>query len=413
MSHLTGVTRQSGLAHRTRREPPSGEPSRNARLLERAGYVHKLMAGVYSFLPLGVRVLRNVEAIIREEMAAIGAQEVLMPALHPLSNWERTGRDGMDVLFRTKSGGTDAVLGPSAEEVVTPLIATQVASYRDLPVAAFQIQNKFRDEPRPKSGLLRGREFGMKDMYSFHLDAAGLEAFYERVREAYVRVFERCGLGDVTYYAYASGGDFCEFSHEFQAVTPYGEDTVYLDREAGTGLNKEIIDRYTDEEIAALEPVRAIEIGNIFKLDTRFSEAFGFTLADEHGVERPLHMGCYGIGTTRLVGAIAEILSTDDAMTWPVNVAPYHCHVVPLGEAQNEDASRVADAIAATGRTVLLDDRAARPGAKLADADLIGLPYRVVIGPRTAAEGLAEYADRVTGKTAAVAFADVPAIVAG
>ncbi|WP_285663189.1 aminoacyl--tRNA ligase-related protein [Actinorhabdospora filicis] len=412
MAHLPDVTRQSTLAHRTRREPPAGEPSRNARLLERAGYVGKLMAGVYSYLPLGLRVLRNVEGIIREEMNSVGGQEVLMPALHPLANWETTGRQDMDILFRTKSGSADAVLGPTHEEVVTPLLATQVASYKDLPASVFQIQNKFRNEARPKSGLLRGREFGMKDMYSFHLSEADLEEYYERVAEAYRCVFERCGLGAVTHYTYASGGAFSEFSHEFQAVTPYGEDTIYLDHGKGIALNKEIIDRYPADEIAAMEQVTAIEVGNIFKLGTRFADAFGFRLPDASGVPQSIHMGCYGIGTTRLVGAIAEILSTDDAMVWPENVAPYHCHVVPMDAGRLELAESAAQALAAAGHSVLLDDRAVRAGAKLADADLIGLPHRVVIGARTAAEGLVEYTNRVSGRTVKVPVAELAAATA-
>ncbi|MEV0646574.1 aminoacyl--tRNA ligase-related protein [Phytomonospora sp. NPDC050363] len=408
MTRSQGVTRQSTLAHRTRREPPAGEPSRNARILERAGYVDKLMAGVYSFLPLGLRVLRNIEDIVRDEMTAVGGNEVLMPALHPIAAWEATGRQDMPILFRT--GGDTAVLGPTHEEVVTPLMAAQVASYKDLPTAVFQIQNKFRDEARPKSGLLRGREFGMKDMYSFHLSGADLETYYEQVADAYRRVFARCGLGEVTHYTYASGGDFCEFSHEFQAVTPHGEDTVYLDHGKGTAINKEILDRYTPEEIAELEPVRAIEVGNIFKLGTRFADAVGFRLPDATGVPQRIHMGCYGIGTTRLVGAIAEILSTDDAMVWPAGVAPYAVHVIPLSAQQHQRAEEVAAALHRRGHTVLLDDRPARAGAKLADADLIGIPHRAVVGARTE-EGRVEHSDRLADVTRTVPVAELAQLV--
>ena len=401
--------RLSELATKTQKQTSDSDVSRNAQFLTRAGYVGRLMAGVYSFLPLGMRVLNNIENIIREEMNSIGGQEILMPALQPKDIWEKTGRwDKVDILFKLKGAGDrDLALGPTHEEVVTPLMAGFIQSYRDLPKAVYQIQTKFRNEARAKSGLLRGREFRMKDLYSFHASQGDLDAFYEQATAAYHRIFKRCGLGGITLLTYASGGIFSRYSHEFQTVTPYGEDVIYRVPGTEIAINKEIIDDqdvlkelipgYKPGDEKNLEEVKAIEVGNIFKLGTRFAESFsaGFTAAD--GTQIFPVMGCYGIGPSRVMGTIAECLSDEDGLVWPEQVAPYHIHLVSLvNEAADiEKCEKIYKQLCAEGVSVLYDDRDARAGEKLADADLIGLPHRVILGKKTLATGSFEWKKRI------------------
>lgn len=405
--------RMSQLYTRTLKEASEADPSRNARLLLRAGYVSRLMAGVYSFQPLGLRVLRNIEQIIREEMDAIGGQEVLMPALHPKESWETTQRwDKVDVLFKLKGAGErDLCLGPTHEEVVTPLVTQYVRSYRDLPQAAYQIQTKFRNEARAKSGLLRGREFRMKDMYSFHASEADLDAFYEKAAAAYARVYQRVGLGAITLKTFASGGMFSRYSHEYQSVTEYGEDTIYRVPGSDLAINREIIDDaealagiipgYKKGDEAGYEQVRAIEVGNIFKLSTRFPDDFGATYMDADGKPQKIWMGCYGIGPSRVMGAIAEVLSDDKGLVWPEAVAPFAVHLVALGReaADHDRADALYRQLTAAGFTVLYDDRqGVQAGEKFADADLLGLPHRVLISPKTSAQNSVEYKPRQAEK---------------
>ena len=409
--------RLSQLFTRTSKEASKSEVSRNAQMLMRAGYVSKLMAGVYQFLPLGLRVLNRIENIIREEMNAIGGQEILMPSIHPRENWEKTGRwDSVDVLYRLASGeknknfDLDIALAPTHEESVTPLVASFVQSYRDLPVAVYQVQTKFRNEARPKAGLLRGREFRMKDMYSFHADQADLDAFYERSMQAYMNVYERCGLGDTTLITYASGGMFSKYSHEFQTISPYGEDIVYRVPGTKLAINKEVVDDksalaeiipgYQPGDEAKLEEHKAIEVGNIFKLGTRFSDAFNVQFADREGnLQKPV-MGCYGIGPSRLVGTIAESLSDDHGLVWPESVAPFRVGVINLKQG-NEQTDRVCEDIYArltkAGVDTLYDDRIESAGAKFADMDLIGLPWQIVVGPRGVEKGVVEIKNRQSG----------------
>ena len=279
--------RQSKLFTKTQREAPKDEVSLNAQLLIRAGFVDKLMAGVYTYLPLGLRVLDKIKNIIREEINAVGGQEILMPALNPKENWVKTGRwDGLDVLFRLEgAGGKEYALGASHEEVVTPLVQRFANSYKDLPVAVYQIQDKFRNEPRAKSGLLRGREFSMKDLYSFHANEKDLDGYYEKVKAAYLKIYERCGLGPLTHVVFASGGTFSKYSHEFQTITEYGEDTIFVCSKCGTGVNKEIIDEQKHALNAAMKnwKKKSIEVGNIFKLKTKYSAAFDYKYTDEKG----------------------------------------------------------------------------------------------------------------------------------
>ena len=410
--------RSSQLFTRTSKDANKQETSRNAQLLSRAGYVARLMAGVYQYLPLGLRTLNKIENIIRDEMNAIGGLEILMPSLHPRENWEKTGRwDKVDVLYTLGSDRTDpgaphdVALAPTHEESVTPLVGAFVHSYRDLPIATYQLQTKFRNEPRPKAGLMRGREFRMKDMYSFHVDQADLDAFYERATQAYVNVYERCGLGDITLITYASGGMFSKYSHEFQTISDYGEDIVYRLPGTKIAINKEvlgdqdalreIIPNYKQGDESKLEELKAVEVGNIFKLGTRFSDAFNVTYADRDGTVKKPVMGCYGIGPSRLVGTIAECMSDDHGLVWPENVAPFKIGVINLKKG-NEKTDKVCEDLYATlnraGVETFYDDRDESAGVKFADMDLIGLPWQIVVGPRGLEKNTVEVKNRKTGE---------------
>lgn len=399
--------RQSRLFTKTRKEAPADEVSKNAELLIRAGYVHKEMAGVYSYLPLGLSVLSKIENIIREEMNAIGGQELLLSALHPRENWEATGRwDGLDVLFKLKDAADhDYALGATHEEIVTPLAKEYVSSYRDLPFSAYQIQNKFRAELRAKSGILRGREFIMKDLYSFHRDQEDLDRFYDIVTESYKKIFERVGIGDRTYFTYASGGTFSKYSHEFQTLTDAGEDIIYVNKEKGVAVNEEVLNEETLTNLGVtrdeLEAVKAAEVGNIFKLGTKYSGAFSLNFKDESGEDQPVIMGCYGIGLGRLMGVVVESLADEKGIVWPEAIAPFKVHLVGL----NSDDAEIKDyadgiylALRERGVEVLYDDRDLRAGEKFADSDLIGIPYRVVVSRKTKEEGKFEVVTRASGE---------------
>jgi prolyl-tRNA synthetase len=394
--------RQSQLFGKTRKDAIKDETSINAQLLARAGFVDKLMAGVYTFLPLGQRVLMKVENIVREEMLAIGSQELLLPALHPAEIWQTTGRwEGFDALFKVPSRTGDRVygLGPTHEEVITPTVRNFVTSYRDLPVSLFQIQTKFRDEARARSGLLRGREFRMKDMYSFHETQEDLDRYYEIATEAYRRVFQRLGLGEVTFLTYASGGSFSKYSHEFQTIVASGEDTIFVCREKQVAVNKEIFEEVRDtDEFRGCEFVeeRAIEVGNIFKLGTRFSQAFDMTSTGKDGARSHVLMGCYGIGPSRVMGTIVEVHHDDRGIIWPESVAPYAVHMLVLGtdETVRAEAEKLYSQLTANRVEVLLDDRSTSNGAKLMEADLIGIPTRVIISAKTLAANSVEVKGR-------------------
>lgn len=390
---------QSHLFSKTRKEAPKDEPSTNAQLLMRAGYIDKVMAGVYSYLPFGLRTLTKIKHIIREEMDALGAQEILMPALTPKENWVTTGRwDTLDVLFKLEGAShKEYALGSTHEEVVTPLLQKFVQSYKDLPRAVYQIQDKFRNEPRAKSGLLRGREFSMKDLYSFHATQEDLDAFYERVTLAYHRVFERLGLD--AKLVEASGGSFSTYSHEFQVFTPYGEDLVYECTQCNRFQNKEIVEGATCTTCGStLIEHKAIEVGNIFRLGSRFSDAFGLLAADEQGTKQPVLMGCYGIGPSRVMGTIVEVHHDDRGMIWPAAIAPYDVHIVAVSTepAVLKKAEEIARILADHGKEVLFDDRDVRAGEKFADSDLIGIPVRVVVSEKLLKEGSVEVKERTS-----------------
>lgn len=413
--------RQSKLFTKTRREAPSDEVAKNAQLLVRAGYIHKEMAGVYSYLPLGLRTLNKIVQIIREEMNAIGGQELVMTALQDKELWSRTDRwddDKVDNWFKTsfKSGG-ETGLAITHEEPLTRIMTEHISSYRDLPVYAYQFQNKFRNELRAKSGIMRGKEFLMKDLYSFSKDEAEHKAFYDTAREAYLKVFSRMGIGDRTYVTFASGGIFSEFSEEFQTVSEAGEDTIYVDEEKRIAVNKEVC---TDKTLATLGlkrdtlvEKRAIEAGNIFNLGTRFSESLDLSYKDAEGKSKPVVMGSYGIGPTRLMGIIVEALADEKGLVWPEAVAPFAVHLVSLGQ-PGDEVSKAADALyddlVREGVEILYDDRDVRAGEKFADSDLLGIPKRIVVGKDAVATGTFEVVDRATGgmtkKTRAELFAN-------
>ncbi len=406
----------SNLFGKTSKSVQADADSANAKLLTQGGFVVKQMAGVYNYLPLGLRVLTKIQNIIREEMDKVGGNEILMPAMTQESSYVQTGRDKMDVLFHLQGRDeSELVLNPTHEEVVTPLAQKFVFSYRDLPVAVYQIQNKFRNEPRAKSGLLRGREFNMKDMYSFHVSQEDLDSFYhEKAVPAYEKIYQRLGLGDRTVITYASGGAFSRYSHEFQVLSDVGEDTIYLCQNCKkSAINKEI---YSDEMKTCLDcggtdmaETKAIEVGNIFKLGGRFSEAFDFKYADSEGKEQLVQMGCYGIGPSRLMGALVEVFNDDKGIIWPKSVAPYAVHLVSLGVDDNvkEEAEKLYEKLLAKGIEVLWDDRDASAGAKLADADLIGIPTRLVVSKKTLAEDSVEVKERSEKDAQMVKLSDV------
>ena len=388
--------RQSQLFTKTRKEAPKDEVSKNAQLLIRAGYIHKEMAGVYAFLPLGLRVLNNIVEVIRDEMNKIGGQEVSLTALQDKNLWEKSGRwsdEVVDNWFKTElKNGSELGLGFTHEEPLTALMKNFVASYRDLPKFVYQFQTKFRNEARAKSGIMRGREFLMKDLYSFSKDQKEHDAFYEKVKQTYVNIFERLGLGGRTFVTFASGGTFSKYSHEFQTITDAGEDVIYVDHSKNIAINKEV---YNDEVLKDLgvnkkdlKEEKAVEVGNIFSLGTKFSESFDLSYVDEKGEKQMVVMGSYGIGPGRVMGTIVEVLSDEKGIVWPREVAPFVVHLIEMkgSEALSAMAEKLYRDLNKKGITVLWDDRDTRAGEKFADADLIGIPYRVVVSEKTMKE---------------------------
>ncbi len=385
--------RQSEILFKTQKTYPKDEVAVNAQLLIKANFVNKLMAGVYSFLPLGFRVRSKIISIIREEMNSLGASEILMPSLHPKSAWEKSGRwEGLSkIMYQFQDhSGRDVGLGVTHEEIVALIAQGIIDSYADLPKYVYQIQAKFRDEPRAKSGILRGREFTMKDMYSFHADEKSLDDFYEETKKAYQRVFERCGLK--SYITEASGGDFSKnYSHEFMVETEAGEDETYLCRLCGFARNKEIADFRKDENCpkcgsGVLEKVKTVEVGNIFKLGTKYSEAADLNFKNNEGHLKPVVMGSYGIGVERLMGTAVEVHNDKNGIIWPEEIAPFKVHLLSVGE-DKEDLQKFAEAVynefEKSGLEVLFDDRKKMSaGEKFYDADLVGLPFRVVVSEK-------------------------------
>ncbi|MDP2967552.1 MAG: aminoacyl--tRNA ligase-related protein [bacterium] len=393
--------RQSQLFTRTIREAPKDEQSINAKLLIRAGFIRKLMAGVYTFLPLGLKVKKKLEEIIREEMNSIGGQEILMPALQPKKNWETTNRWRYPEMFKLKNrSGKDFSLGWTHEEIITPLVKEFINSYKDLPLYAYQIQDKFRDELRAKSGLLRGVEFLMKDLYSFHQDEKDLDRYYEKVKKAYFKIFKRCGLEKETFLTLASGGAFSSYSHEFQTVTEFGEDEIYLCPKCKIAINREIVEQEKyqcpDCRNKKLEIKKAIEVGNIFKLGDRFSKAFDFYFKDKNGKEKTVLMGCYGIGPSRLIGAVVDVHYDEKGIIWPREIAPFYVHLIQIGKNQKikKATESIYQDLKKNNIEVLYDDRDKNPGEKFAEADLIGVPIRIVVSKKTLKKNCVEFKKR-------------------
>lgn len=401
---------------KTFRDADASETSKNAQLLIRAGYMYKEMAGVYDYMPLGLRVLNNITNIIREELNAIGCQEVQLTALQNPETWQKTGRwsdDVMDVWFKTDlNAGGQLGLAPTHEEPLTNVMKRYISSYKDLPVYVYQFQTKFRNELRAKSGIMRTREFLMKDLYSFSPDEESHNEFYHTVEKTYKKIYDRLGIGEDTFQTFASGGAFSKYSHEFQTITPVGEDTIYFNKDKSVVLNEEVLN---DEVLAdlgvkreELESAQAAEVGNIFTLRYKYAEPLDLVFNDKDGKRQTVFMGSYGIGVSRVMGVIVEKFADDKGLVWPENIAPYQYYVIGIGEAGEKIASELE---AAATEKVLLDDRDMRPGQKFADAELMGIPKRIVISDKTLAEGKAEITDRKTGESKLLTIEEIQSIL--
>ena len=403
--------KQSHLFTKTKKEVPKDEASKNAQLLIKAGFIYKEMAGVYAYLPLGLRVLEKIKKIVREEMDAIGGQEFIMTAIQRKELWEKTDRwsdDTVDVWFKSAlKNGTEIGFGWSHEEPITELMKQYLTSYRDLPTYVYQFQTKLRNELRAKSGIMRGREFIMKDMYSYSLNAEQHQKFYDEVIDAYLKIFARVGLEKETYVTFAAGGAFTQFSHEFQTITDAGEKHI--------AINEEVLSDKVLKELGVtldeLEKVKTAEVGNIFNFGTVKCEQLGLSIVDTEGQSIPVHLGSYGIGITRLMGVLVEHFSDDKGIVWPKEVAPYQVHLVSLCKETSdiEKADALYTQLHAAGVEVLYDDRDARPGEKFADSDLIGIPLRIVISPRSLENNHVEFKYRKSGEEKLVSYTDVMA----
>ena len=408
--------RQSELFTKTKKEVPTDEVSKNAELLIRGGFIYKEMAGVYSYLPLGLLVLNKIENIIREEMNAIGGQEIIMTALQNPELWKKTDRwdnEKVDIWFKKKlKNNTELGLAFTHEEPLTNIMKNYISSYRDLPKSVYQFQNKFRNEVRAKSGIMRTREFIMKDLYSFSKNEAEHLEFYEKAKKAYTKIFERSGIGHLTYLTFASGGSFSKFSHEFQTVTSTGEDTIYVNEENNIAINKEVFTDDVKKDLSLsgdFKETKAVEVGNIFTLGTRFSDALDLTYQTEKGDKKPVFMGSYGIGPARLMGTIVEALADDKGIIWPETVAPFQVHLLALGEdeAVLVEADKIYESLSANSEVLFDDRREISAGEKFADADLLGIPYRAVISSRSLKEGGVELKKRAEEKGKVVSLKEL------
>ena len=401
--------KQTHLFTKTRKEVPADEQSKNAELLIRGGFIHKEMAGVYSFLPLGLKVIKKIEDIIREEMNMIDGMEMRTSVIQSKEVWEKTNRwddEVVDNWFKTElKNGTEIGLSFTNEEAYSNIMKQYISSYKDLPAYPYDFKSIFRNETRSKSGIMRGREFYWKALYSFSKDEAQHQEFYEKIKQAYKKIFQRAGIGHLTYVTFASGGSFSKFSHEFQTITGAGEDTIYIDESKGIAVNKEV---YTDDVLDSvglkkdsLVEQRAVEVGNIFSLGTRFSEPFDLSYTDEAGEKKMVIMGSYGIGLGRLMGTVVEVLSDDKGIIWPEEIAPYKVHLLSLGDKENvtAEANALYQKLLSEKIEVLFDDRTdVSAGEKFADADLLGIPYRVVVSERSIKDGGVEIKKRTEAK---------------
>lgn len=410
------MVRQSQLFTKTRREAPADETAKNAQLLVRAGYIHKEMAGVYSYLPLGLSVIKKIESIIREEMNAIGGIEMKTSILQNKEVWEKTNRwddSVVDNWFKTKlKNGGEVGLSFTNEEAYSNILKQYINSYKDLPVYPYDFKDIFRNEARSKSGIMRGREFYWKALYSFSKDETDHNVFYEKAKIAYQNIFEKAGIGSLTYITFSSGGTFSKFSHEFQTITEAGEDTIYVDEKKKMAVNKEV---FNDEVIGSLglkkeelAEKKGVEVGNIFTLGTKFSEPFDLKYKNENGEDKIVFMGCYGIGLGRLMGTIVEVLSDDKGIIWPENVAPFKFHLIEIVSDKpevKETAEKIYKEIGEAN--ILYDDRDLRAGEKFADADLLGMPYQIIISEKNIASGKFELKNRKTGETKMVSREEI------
>lgn len=389
--------KQSKLFTQAIKTLPKDEDSYNAQILIRAGFIDKIGAGIYNLLPLGKIVIDKISSIIREEMNEVNGQEILMSALSPKDVWLKTNRwENFDALFKLRgSDKRDYALGASHEEIVVPILKKYINSYKDLPLSVYQIQTKFRNEKRAKAGLIRGREFLMKDMYSFHENNQDLDNYYEIVKDAYFKIFDRLSLKEDTYLTYSSGGAFTKFSHEFQTVCESGEDLIYVCPKCEVAINQEIIEEQKVCPVCQksdFKQKKAVEVANIFKLGTRFSEPFKLSYSDNEGQIKPVIMGCYGIGISRLMATIVENSHDEKGIIWPESVAPFKVHLISIG--QNEKAQKLYDHLRQLKIEVLYDDRDMSAGNKFSEADLIACPYRLVVSEKTIEKDLIEVKKR-------------------
>jgi prolyl-tRNA synthetase len=426
--------KQSQLFTKTRREAPADETVKNAQLLVRGGYIHKEMAGVYSMLPLGLCVIKKIESIIREEMNAIGGIEMKTSILQNKEIWEKTNRwddDVVDNWFKTKlKNGGEVGLSFTNEEAYSNILKQYINSYKDLPAYPYDFKEIFRNEARSKSGIMRGREFYWKALYSFSRNESEHQEFYAKATEAYKNIFNRTGIGDKTYTTYASGGTFSRFSHEFQTICDGGEDTIYIHKnDYGNGLkmnpdhaaiNKEIFFdenlnsiKFSDTDLSGItksdfKEEKAIEVGNIFTLGTKFSEPFDLKYKNEKGEDELVFMGSYGIGLGRLMGTIVEILSDDKGIIWPEAVAPFKYHLIEIVSDKPEVREMAEKIYKELGEdNVLYDDRDLRAGEKFADADLLGMPYQIIVSEKNIAAGKLELKNRATGEVKMVSESEI------
>jgi prolyl-tRNA synthetase len=401
--------RYSQLFGKTVRDFPKEEVSINAKLLIKAGFIDKLMAGSFTLLPLGFRVKEKIEQIVREEMNKTGASEMLMPLLHPKEIWNETGRwdSAKEVMYQFKKDNKEYALSFTHEEIVLDVLRKKISGYKDLPVKVYHFSTKFRDEPRAKSGILRGREFLMKDLYSAHLTAEDLDKYYWEVADAYLKIFKRLGLE--AKVVEAAGGVFTDsHTHEFQVLCDQGEDTIFYCAKCDFAENKEIATLHKGETCPKckkdkITEAKAIEVGNIFKFGTVYSQKMGVYATDKDGLRKLLHFGSYGIGITRMIGTLVELFHDDKGIIWPKVVAPYQVHLISIQESVK--AEKIYEKLLAEKIEVLYDDREASVGQKFADADLIGISVRLVVSAKNADK--LEWKERANEKTELLGLEEV------
>ncbi len=408
--------RQSMMFIPTLKEAPKDAEAMSHKLLVRAGLVKQVAAGIYSYLPLGYKVIKKIETIIREEMDALGCSELLLPALQTADLWKESGRwadYGPELMRLQDRKKRDFCLGPTHEEVITFVVRDQLNSYKKLPVGLYQIQTKFRDEMRPRFALMRGREFSMKDLYTFHANEECLDEWYKLVWQAYKNIFNRCGLEVKVVFSDPGqiGGDV---AHEFMVMSEVGEDTISYCNSCDYGSNTELSNLQVGDVCpdcgGSISIAKGIEVGNIFKLGTKYSKPMKATFTDKDGKDKPLIMGCYGLGVTRTLMAVVEQNNNNEGIVWPEEIKPFDYHIVCFDvkkDEQVEASMEIYQNLRKMGEC-LLDDRLERGVVKLKDADLIGIPVRITVG-RDISEGLVEVTNRKNGKTDKVKIGEIEA----